>query len=307
MDTERTFEERISSIDMGAANLFSRRELEILGPLHQRAAQKVTSNLSASLRFSVELKLSDLRQSTFVDWWKTIDPMACLFPFGGEVGSANALLTMAPQVGFGLLEVILGGEPRAETPARALTDVEHTLLLDAARIMRKDWESSWATYAPVSFPNELHEVTEQQLENMYSGDNLLIAVFSTTIGPATGDVTFVFPARMVRDAKRTDESKRRMPHVSENPERENRMLKRIEDCSLSIHARVDGMRDKLTVLRQLKPGDVICLNLPLDSVIQGRVNGTPRFLGEIVTVGRKRGLLVHDFQGVDDDGGTVNR
>lgn len=294
MPSDTLFDDRPTAIDLGAANLFSRRELDIFLPLIERAAQKMSSSLSATLRYNVAVKASDLRQSTFPAWWKEVHPQACLYPFGSDPVPACALLMMSPQVSFGLLELILGGEPRMEPPSRALTDVEHTLLADLARMMKREWEAAWASYTPISFPRELHEMTEQQLENTFSGDNLLISVLSARIGAASGDVAFVLSAGMLREAKRLDDANRRISHKEKDEHMESAILQRIGNCSVMLDVRMKGIKDRLSTLKQLRPGDVIRLDLPLDSTVEARVNGVVKFQGEIVAVGRRRSLLIRE-------------
>ena len=77
-------------------------------------------------------------------------------------------------------------------------------------------------------------------------------------------------------------------------EEQARMLRLARQAMLHLDARLQGPTLGVETLLELKDGDIIAFDFPVDRPLDLLVNGRIKFHGDVVSVGRKLALHVQD-------------
>lgn len=278
-------------LDLANTGRLTRRDLEVIHGLHERATRTLTSNVSASLRYGIQFQFAEMEQQPFPSVAAQLDESGCQFLLQSAAG--RGLMAFSAPVAYAFLEVILGGKPSDPGAYRSLTDVEIALLADVADLIRRDWESTWQTYVPIHLTLDIHETpTRQKLETIFASEMLLVVAIRVTIDEVSGELHLILPARWVSDLKRAEENSRKAGRQRIAPAEQSSIAGHLMNCLVSVQARLDAGQGRFSELLRLKAGDVLTLDARLDQPVTGLVNDVPKFHGEIVEIGSKRGLLI---------------
>ncbi len=284
-------ETQLTYTDIAGSDGLSRRELELIRAQHEKLARVLTSTISAVLRFSVNFQLEKVEQASLASV-AALDP-ACQFAVKWQHEAAGAIF-LDSGLASALLELILGGKPRSTAPSRTLTDVELALLNDLSSRICAEWENTWQAYAPLRLTSEdLESELQPRQEVVLGQEQAVVATLSAGGEGIAGQLWLAMRARLLRQARRTGEDSQRAAAKEPDPERQSRMLRRLNDCSLLVRAVLPAGSSRFGELLSLQPGDVLLFDAALDAPVRGSLGGLNKLSGEVVRAGNKRGLLVH--------------
>jgi flagellar motor switch protein FliM len=73
---------------------------------------------------------------------------------------------------------------------------------------------------------------------------------------------------------------------------QTRFLNRLQEATLSLEAQLEGLELSVRDLLDLSPGNLVTLDQSVGCPITLVVNGLDKYVGQVVTTGRKRAFLV---------------
>jgi flagellar motor switch protein FliM len=66
----------------------------------------------------------------------------------------------------------------------------------------------------------------------------------------------------------------------------------LRDAKLTLQANLEGPMLKVRELLQLKEGDVLTFEHPVEQPLTGLINGKQKFAGQIVSTGKKKAFQI---------------
>src|ERR1022692_467948 len=189
--------------------------------------------------------------------------------------------------------MLLGGTGKTSTAIqREITEIEQKLLDGLFRIILHDLREAWRGVTAVDFTIESME-TEPQLLHLLAPNEAVVSVgVEVRIGETVGMMNIAMPSIVIKMMRQKFDQQWsvRKTHASESEQR--RVLRVLRQAALRLEARMEGPTLAVRDLLQLRVGNLLTFDFPVDRPIELTVNGAHKFTGQVVSTGKKRACLV---------------
>jgi len=268
-----------------------------LRAVHERFAPSLATALSAFLRSDFQVSFEDLSVQTSAGFQAALPSPTCLMIFRLHPRDERMYLHLNCATVFGLLELLLGGKCGPEPAApRNLTEIEWSLLEEIVRVIVRPLGDAWKLFATVEFEVE-SLVSEPGLVAQSDPDQpaiqpMIRLAFQMTCGEHSGVLEIAAPQSFF-DAAGTTSPAHGPADAAEPDARQKLAL--LDDAALSLEVCLEGPLLPVADLMNLKTGQVIKLDHPLDQPLRGVVNGALSIEGAVVSSGKKRAFQVTEL------------
>jgi flagellar motor switch protein FliM len=212
-------------------------------------------------------------------------------PFDG-----NAVLEINPTLVFPILEMLLGGSGKLPTKInREITEIEQSIMEGLLRIVLHDLRTAWQAVTTIEFAIETFE-TEPQLLQILAPNEAVVAIsMEVRIGDTAGMMNIGIPSIIVKMLRQKFDQQWSVRKTRATEEERERVLRLIRPAIINLDARLEGPKLGVEALLNLKEGDVLAFDHPVDRPLNITVNGKLKYQGEVVAAGRKRGFQIQNM------------
>ena len=275
-------------------------QLRAIHLLHDNFARSIASSLSAYLRAYVTVNLVSVEQISFVEFCQCLPSPTVLISLGMKPFEGYAILEMNPTLVFPILEMVLGGTGKSIVSVnREITEIEQAILDTISRIILHDLREAWQGVANIAFNVEGHE-TEPQLLQILAPNEAVVAVsMEAKIGDNVGMMNLGIPSILVKMLRQKFDQQSSLRKPGSSDEVQERIVRLLQGSQFNLDARLGGTTVKLEDVLNLKEGDILSFDYPLDRPLTLEVNGTRRYDGQIVDNGRKRAFQIQTMVETD--------
>jgi len=265
-----------------------------LRTVHERFAPSLATALSAFLRSDFQVSFEDLSVQTSAGFQAALPSPTCLMIFRLHPRDERMYLHLDCATVFGLLELLLGGKCGPEPAApRNLTEIEWSLLEEIVRVIVRPLGEAWQLFATVEFEVEslVSEpgLAAQSYPDQPANQPMIRLMFNMTSGEQSGRLEIAAPQSFF-DAAGTTTAPHGTADTLEPDARQKLAL--LAEAGVSLEVRLEGPLLPVAELMNLKTGQVIKLDHPLDQPLRGVVNGALSMQGAVVSSGKKRAFQV---------------
>lgn len=286
-------ESKAQSYDFRRPDRIAKDQLRAIHLLHENFARSLASSLSAYLRAYVAVNLVSVEQLAFLEFAQTLPSPTSMVTLGMKPYDGSTVLELNPSLVFPVLEMLLGGTGQGtQTPHREVTEIEQSILDGLLRIILNDLRTAWQPVADIEFTVESHE-TEPQLLQILAPNEAVVAVsLEIRIGETAGTMNLGIPSITVKMLRQRFDQHRTVRKTRSSEEEHARVLRILQPALLEAESVLKGPALSLSSLLDLREGDVIAFDYPVNRPIDLTLNGQYKFRGEVVTSGRKRAFQV---------------
>jgi flagellar motor switch protein FliM len=205
-------------------------------------------------------------------------------------------MEMNPTLVFPILEMVLGGTGKSVvTVNREITEIESAILDTICRIILHDLREAWTGVAHIAFNVEGHE-TEPQLLQILAPNEAVVAVsMEAKIGENAGMMNLGIPSILVKMLRQKFEQQSSLRKPGSSEDVQDRIVRLLQGSQFYLDARLPGNGLKVEDMLNLKEGDILAFDYPVDRPLGLEVNGKCRFDGRIVDTGRKRAFAIDNL------------
>jgi flagellar motor switch protein FliM len=135
--------------------------------------------------------------------------------------------------------------------------------------------------------------TEPQLLHLMAPNEAVVAIgVEVRIGESVGMMNIALPSIVIKMMRQKFDQQWsvRKTHASESEQ--NRVLRLLRGAELTIEARLEGPSLTVGDLLGLAEGQLLYLDYPVERPVELLVNGAHKFIGQMVTTGKKRACVV---------------
>jgi flagellar motor switch protein FliM len=281
--------------DFRRLDLIPNSQLGAIRLLYDNFARNFASSLSAYLRTYLAVAVVSVEQLSYARFLEGRASPTCLACLGLHPYEGNAVLELDPNMTFPILEFMLGGKGKNSSAlSRKVTEIERNLIDGLLGIVLRDLKEAWESVATINFTVESFETDPQLLQVSDPGKAFVATGIEVRIGDAAGMLNLAIPSLLIK-MMRNNFSHQTSGHKSRSTEAEqSRILGLIRQASLELDVRLRGPTLRLDDLLCLECGDVLPFDFPVRRPLDGLVNGSLKFCGQVVSVGNKRAFLVED-------------
>jgi flagellar motor switch protein FliM len=268
-------------------------QLRAIYLLHENFARNVASSLSAYLRAYLSVELVTVEQLAFVEFTQCLPSPTHMVSLSMKPFDGNAVLEINPSLVFPMLEVVLGGTGKSAVPLnREVTEIERSVLDSIIRIIIHDLREAWQSVSPVAFSVEGHE-SEPQLLRILAPNEAVVAIsLEMRLGENVGMMNLGIPSITVKMLRQKFDQQWSLRRSGNNEEEQRRLLNLLRESLLLLDASLGAGNVRLSDLLNLRVGDVLAFDYPVQRPVALEVNGCRRFDGWVVSDGRKRAFQI---------------
>lgn len=282
--------------DFGEARQLSGGQLHQLQQVHERFSRELATSLSALTRRAVKASGVSCKQTEPDTARHEPVQSGLLIVLDVHPLEARVALSMDSRVVFPLLEALLGGRVAGAADVnRELTEIELSVLQDLHAVVIRELERAWRPAARLTF-QVMGQQTDPRLGHPgLSADGSLVATLELEVEGSVGQITLLYPLRVGREMQGVDPAGA-AADVARRPEMlQQALFERLKSALLAVEGRLQGATLRLRDLVDLRAGDLLCLDIPLDEPIDITINGSSRFGGRLTDSGRKKAIRIHEI------------
>jgi len=187
----------------------------------------------------------------------------------------SAVLVIEPALVFLSVDTMFGGAGRfhMRVEGRDFTPTEQRIIQRMLEVILADYEKAWSSVHPLQFEYVRSEMQTQFVNIATPTEVVVVSTFNLELGPSGGGAFHVcMPYAMLEPIR--DLLYSPMPDSTEPDRRWVRMLsKQVQSAEVSLVAQLGTSDVRLRDLMNLKPGDVLPLDIP--ESVEATVDGVP--------------------------------
>lgn len=283
--------------DFRRPDRIAKDQLRAIHLLHENFGRNLAASLSAYLRAYVLVNLVSVEQLSFSEFTQCLPSPTSAVALGLAPYDGSAVLELNPSLVFPVLEMLLGGSGKSATKiTREVTEIEQVILESLLRFILHDLRSSWEAVAKMEFSIESHETEPQLLQILAPSEAVVAISMEIRIGEISGMMNIGIPSIVVKMLRTKFDQQWTVRKTEATHDEHLRFLNLIRPALVHLDTRLEGQTLKVEKLLELKEGDIMVFDHPLAKPFEISVNGTRKYRGEIVSVGRKRAVEIRELQ-----------
>ena len=280
---------RVVPYNFSSAGQISNDQMRAISMLNDLFARNLTHNLAAWLRTRFQVNLVSAEQIQFNEFLLRIPEISYVASVRLEPLGAFSVMQLELGLAPPIIDLLLGGDGK-DGPLRELTDIEESILGSVVEIICRELTIAWQQVG-LSFAFERRQMQTQVARIISVTEKALCLSFEIRMPHSSGLLNLAFPAVVANTILRrlTTDWGRHSHHPCEARSRMEAVARHIRfGCSLQLPAvSLAG-----SALEQIKPGDVLRLNVGAAALSELRVAGQPVLQARAMRKGEHRAARV---------------
>jgi len=280
--------------DFKHPNRVSKDQLRTLQTIHETFAKTFNAYLAVRLRTIVDINLISVDQLQYSEFILSISDPSCIYIFRVEELNGVAILEISPNLVLYIVDRLFGGKGTGAEEARAITNIEQTIMKKIIEKAMENLSTAWQQVAPLTFILEGFESNPDVVQIAPPGETVITISLEIKIQDTSSLMNVCFPYLILEDII----SKLNVQHFISTAKKEvseettTVVNERLRLLSLPIIAYLGWTEVTVHDLVTLKAGDVIRLNKKIDELLEINIGGNKKFLGRPGIKGKKKAIRV---------------
>lgn len=276
---------RVVPYNFSSAGQISTDQLRAISMLNDLFARNLTHNLAAWLRTRFQVNLVSAEQILFNEFLLRIPEISYVASVRLEPLGALSVLQLDLGLAPPIIDLLLGGEGR-DGPLRELTDIEESILASVVEIICRELTAAWQPVG-LTFNFERRQMQTQVARIMPVTEKTLCLSFEIRMPHSSGLLNLAFPAVVANTILRrlTSDWGKRRHHAGDVRARMETTARRIR---FGGTLQLPTVRLAASTIENLKPGTVLRLDLPINTMPEWRVGGQRLAQAQAVKQGAHR-------------------
>jgi len=254
-------------------------------------ARDLSINLSAFLRTTITVAYSAVEETLFGAFFQA-DDRSC-FSLALVRPAQHKILVQAEHSGlYPLIGIALGAKAGSfPSQERKPTEIELQVVNMVVRLILSEAYRSWTPLVGTQMDTVTLEIERTPGRAFAESDPVIVIRFELAVGESSGKLALIAPAQLfnARTAKIEPEPEPALP-----PGSLETMLDLMMAANVRVDVWLDGSEMRLGDLLRLREGQIVKLDHPLERKVVCKLNGTPGFIGQIVSTGTKRAFMIDE-------------
>ena len=259
-------------------------------------ARELALSLSAFLRTSVAVAFQDAGEQPFSEVQQGAESGSCLGLALARPDDRRLLVQLDYSVLFPLIGIALGAKAGSFTaPERKPTDIERQVVNILFRLILAEAYRGWLPLTKTQLETVTVEVGQGPSRAFQATDSVLAIHFELSLGEHKGRLSLIAPRALFQGAVDEEEP---VQHGKEEASRSGEAaLQLMLPAKVMLDVWLDGSQMRLRDLLQLREGQIVKLDHPVERRAVGTLNGKSAFRGQIVSTGNRRAFMVEEGPG----------
>lgn len=184
---------RIRVYDFRRPSKFAKDQINTLQVINENYARSLGTFLSAQLRTPVQIEVLSVEQLTYEEFIRSIPNPTILNIFSLYPLDGNSIMEINPNLGFALLDRLLGGPGSSLPRVRGLTEIEQTVIERIVQRMLDYLEEPWGGIIELSPSLERMETNPQFTQLVSPSEIMMLVSLEARMGEVVGLINICIP------------------------------------------------------------------------------------------------------------------
>ena len=270
-DIETTPEEPINrqqegarSYDFGNEDRIIRGRMPTLEMVNERFARQIRISLFNLLHRSAEVSSGSVQIMKFSEYIHTLFVPTSLNMIHMHPLRGTGLVVFEPKLVFAILDNYFGGEGRfqARIEGREFTATELRVINLVLQICFKDLKEAWQPVLGIDFEFVHHEVNPQFANIVSPSEVVVVSTFNIELDGGSGDIHITLPYSLLEPIRELLDTGLQSDRSDDDSRWPTAMREEIMQAKVELSAKLAEARMTLRKVVDLKPGDIIPIEMP---------------------------------------------
>ncbi len=288
--------QKVSLYDFRRPDKVSKEQIRAIKNLHDKFARNFSSKLSAFLRSIVEIDVVSVDQMTYAEFVLSLSNNVSFNVINLAPLEGNAVLSLEPEIGFALIDRLLGGFGESISINRPFTDIEQSILMDVVKQAMDEMNIAWEPIINASFSIAGQESSPNVVQIVAPSEIVVLVVFEVKLGETSGIINWCIPVIVLESILSkigTHDVLSRTKKVTEN--RFEDIIRTLKEVSVVMDFELGCTKMNVKDFLQLKKDDIITLNTKTDDLLYCYVNNVKKYLFKMGKKGDNKAVKLYNI------------
>ncbi len=274
-------EKQVKNYDFKRPAKFSKEHLRTLEIIHEHYGRLLSTNLPVYLRKTVQVAVASSETVTFSEFTNALASPSILGIINFHPLNGTIILDMAPNLGFAMIDRMLGGQGEALERSRDFSEIEMTILQKMMVVCMQLMRDPWKNVVEVNPVLDRIETNPAFAQIISPSDMIAIVTLNVKIGDTEGFFNICLPFFTLEDVMDKLNTKFWFSNMTEisGEEYSEYLEAMIRHVDIPIRAVLGGSSISVGEFMMLQPGDVIRVDTDVDSELDVYVGNIRKFTG----------------------------
>ncbi len=276
---EITEPKKVSLYDFKRPDKVSKEQIRAIKNLHDKFSRNFSSKLSAFLRSIVEIEVVSVDQMTYAEFVLSLSNNVSFNVISLSPLDGNGVFSLEPDIGFALVDRLLGGTGEAVNLSRPFTDIEQSILLDVVKQAMEEMRAAWEPIMDISFEVVGQESSPNVVQIVAPSEIVVLVVFEVKLGESSGIINWCLPVIVLEPVLNkigTHDILARSKKVTED--RTPDIARTLKEVNVYLDFRLGSKTMKVKDFLNLKGGDVLVLSKKTEDELLVYMNGVKKYM-----------------------------
>lgn len=272
-------EKKVRVYDFKRALRFSNDQIRGISRIHENFARLLTTFFSAQLRTYVNISIASVDQIPYEEFIRSIPKTTILNIYSVAPLDGSILMEVNPNIGYALLDRLLGGKGDSVNQIEKLTEIDTLLMSQLFEKTIPSLKEAWASIVKIEPILEELEVNPQFLQMVSPNETVVVVSLTTEVGETSGMINICIPHVVLEPIisqlsvhywMQTSSKKR-------DPESYDNISDNLQQAYIELVALLGQTNINIDQFLNLKKGDIIGLNQAIDNPLTLKINNQAKF------------------------------
>lgn len=272
----------IKHYDFTRPSKFSKEQLRTLEIIFENYARLVSQYLSGYLRQLVPIEVINAEAVTYSEFTNSLSNPVVLSivdfaPFTGSI-----IIELSPNLGYAIIDRVLGGVGKSLEKIRDFTDIEHIILHKVFTQFTALMVEPWENVAELQPRLEKIETNSQVVQIISPNEMVALITLSVKVGEVEGMLNVCIPHIVIESIMDKLNTKYWFAHKEKtnNISYQEDVERLVQKASIPVRAVLGKTHITVREFLELQAMDVIQLDTQIDSPVEVYVGNILKFTGK---------------------------
>lgn len=301
---EQSKEQKIKNYDFKMPKKFTKEQLKVIDGIFENYSRVLSSYLTGLMRIYCKVEVLSIEEQVYYEFNNALPDyvMMSMINMGitdDDVMETNSIMEISNPIAFSMMDRLMGGSGAYVEQNRDFTEIEVGLFASVMSRMAGLLKEPWGTYIDINPTISTIETNARVMQSIPPDEVVILVVLEMEIKDVKNTMTFCIPAINLESimAKFGDRWSRGTKKLDPKKEKERRvsLLEAIKDSELKIDAVLCETKLDLFDVLTMQPGDVIPLNMPIDSNVTVKIGSNIWFDGKLGIKNKKKAVKIDNI------------
>lgn len=278
----------VKLFDFRRPSKFSKDHLRTLEMLHETFARLLATYLSTSLRSVADVALVSADQLTYDEFIRSVPNPTLLTILRMDPLEGNAIFEINLNLVFAIIDRLLGGPGQITARVRELTEIEEALIKTVLNRALGNLQEAWKSMLDVDFQILDIETNPQFAQIAPPNDMVVLITFEAKVAETSGMISICIPYAVLEPNIGKFSAQQWFSGVRKSTPADSKLIqKELEKIKVPLMTELGEAELTVQDLIDLRTGDVIRLDMPIEREMPVLVGGKAAFYGHPGYIGRR--------------------